>query len=133
MVLYLILALVAIGLICMVIILVKLLSKEEATAVSAKDFDRLEGRVSDENRKARQELADNIYTIRKELSDNADRLRSVVEEKLSTMSEKFQEGFEKNTVRMVEAQKERFAEMDKRQESCGFKDVQDVFADVRYL
>ena len=117
MVLYLILALVAIGLICMVIILLKLLSKEEAAAVSAKDFDRLEGRVSDENRKARQELADNIYTIRKELSDNADRLRSVVEEKLSTMSEKFQEGFEKNTVRMVEAQKERFAEMDKRQES----------------
>ena len=117
MVLYLLLALVAIGLVCMVIIMVKVFSKEETTAVSAKDFDRLEGRVSDENRKARQELADNIYTIRKELSDNADRLRSVVEEKLSTMSEKFQEGFEKNTVRMVEAQKERFAEMDKRQES----------------
>ena len=117
MVLYLIMALVAIGLVCMVIIMLKVFSKEETTAVSAKDFDRLEGRVSDENRKARQELADNIYTIRKELSDNADRLRSVVEEKLSTMSEKFQEGFEKNTVRMVEAQKERFAEMDKRQES----------------
>ena len=40
---------------------------------------------------------------------------SVVEEKLTTMSEKFQEGFEKNTEKMVEAQKERFAEMDKRQ------------------
>ena len=128
MVLYLILALVAIGLVCMVIIMVKVFSKEETTAVAAKDFDRLEGRVSDENRKARQELSDNIGKIRKEMSDNVgqmrteftgtvDRLRSVVEEKLTTMSEKFQEGFEKNTVRMVEAQKERFAEMDKRQES----------------
>ncbi len=128
MVLYLILALVAIGLVCMVIIMVKVFSKEETTAVSAMDFDRLEGRVSDENRKARQELSDNIGKIRKEMSDNVgqmrteftgtvDRLRSVVEEKLTTMSEKFQEGFEKNTARMVEAQKERFAEMDKRQES----------------
>ena len=63
MVLYLILALVAIGLVCMVIIMVKVFSKEETTAVSAKDFDRLEGRVSDENRKARQELSDKIEIL----------------------------------------------------------------------
>jgi len=61
MVLYLILALVAIGLVCMVIIMVKVFSKEETTAVSAMDFDRLEGRVSDENRKARQELSDHRH------------------------------------------------------------------------
>ena len=94
--------------------------------VSSKDFDRLEGKISEENRSARQELSDNIDKIRKELSENVghmraeftgtvDRLRSIVEEKLTTMSEKFQEGFEKNTEKMVEAQKERFAEMDKRQ------------------
>lgn len=45
-----------------------------------------------------------------------DAMRSIVESKLTTMSEKFQEGFEKNTEKMVEAQKERFAAMDKRQE-----------------
>ena len=45
----------------MVIIMVKVFSKEETTAVSAMDFDRLEGRVSDENRKARQELSDHRH------------------------------------------------------------------------
>lgn len=124
---YIILALVAVCTICTVIVMVKVFSRQETTSdVSSKDFDRLEGKISEENRSARQELSDNIDKIRKELSENVghmraeftgtvDRLRSIVEEKLTTMSEKFQEGFEKNTEKMVEAQKERFAEMDKRQ------------------
>ncbi len=126
---YIILALVAVCTICTVIVMVKIFSRQETTSdVSSKDFDRLEGKISEENRSARQELSDNIDKIRKELSENVgnmrteftgtvDRLRSIVEEKLTTMSEKFQEGFEKNTEKMVEAQKERFAAMDKRQES----------------
>lgn len=118
MVLYVILSLLAICLICIIIIMIKLFSKkEETTGISADDFDRLERKILDENRKSRQELSENIRDIRQELTDNAERLRSVVEEKLSKMSENFQEGFDKNTEKMVNAQKERFAEMDKRQES----------------
>lgn len=124
---YIILAFVAVCTVCTVIVMVKVFSRQETTSdVSSKDFDRLESKISEENRNARQELSDNIDKIRKELSENVghmrteftgtvDRLRSIVEEKLTTMSEKFQEGFEKNTEKMVEAQKERFAEMDKRQ------------------
>ena len=199
---YIVLALTAICAICTVIVMVKVFSRQGTTSdVSTKDFDRLEGKISEENRQSRKELADNIDKIRKELTDNVgkmreeitatvgqlrseftenvgqlrketsdtaknqreetqkvfsgfqtafndnvaklntfqkegfekmekrqselvdttvtklDLLRTAMEEKLAAMSDKFQQNFERNTEKMVEAQKERFSEMDKRQES----------------
>ena len=59
--LYIILALVAVCTICTVIVMVKVFSRQETTSdVSSKDFDRLEGEISEENRSAWQELSDII-------------------------------------------------------------------------
>ncbi len=126
---YIILSLAIFCTICIIILMFKVFSiKQNMPDISSKDFFRLEKEVSDENRNARKELSDNIDKVRKELSGNVsqmrtefsgtvDRLRSTVEDKLSTMSEKFQDGFDKNTEKMMEAQRERFADMDRRQES----------------
>ena len=58
---YIILALVAVCIVCTVIVMVKVFSRQEITSdVFSKDFDRLEGKISKENRSARQELSDII-------------------------------------------------------------------------
>lgn len=126
---YIILALTIVCAICIIILIAEVISiKQHMPDISSKDFYRLEKEVADENRNARKELSDNIDKVRKELSGNVsqmraefsgtvDRLRSAVEDKLSTMSEKFQDGFDKNTEKIMEAQRERFADMDRRQES----------------
>ena len=58
---YTIFALVAVCTICTVIVMVKVFSRQETTSdVSSKDFDRLEGEISEENRSAWQELSDII-------------------------------------------------------------------------
>lgn len=126
---YIILALTIVCAICIIILIAEVISiKQHMPDISSKDFYRLEKEVSDENRNARKELSDNINKVRMELSGNVsqmraefsgtvERLRSAVEDKLSTMSEKFQDGFDKNTEKMMEAQRERFADMDRRQES----------------
>ncbi len=126
---YMILALTIVCAICIIILIAEVISiKQHMPDISSKDFYRLEKEVADENRNARKELSDNINKVRMELSGNVsqmraefsgtvDRLRSAVEDKLSTMSEKFQDGFDKNTEKMMEAQRERFADMDRRQES----------------
>ena len=57
--------------------MVKVFSSQETTSdVSSKDFDRLEGKILEENRSARQELSDNIDKIRKELSENVGLMRT---------------------------------------------------------
>lgn len=126
---YIILALTIVCAISIIILIAEVISiKQHMPDISSKDFYRLEKEVSDENRNARKELSDNINKVRMELSGNVsqmraefsgtvERLRSAVEDKLSTMSEKFQDGFDKNTEKMMEAQRERFADMDRRQES----------------
>ena len=155
---YILLALSSFCAVCLVVVAVKLFSKKDTLSERlASHFDRLEGKISEENRLARRETAESARNQREEVRQSFDRffesfdnntgksvetqrsgfekmekrqselirttetkldtLRTVVEEKLSVMSDRFQEGFEKNTAKMVEAQKERFAEMDKRQES----------------
>jgi DNA recombination protein RmuC len=68
--------------------MVKVFSRQEATSdVSSKDFDRLEGKISDENRNARQELSENIDKIRKELSDNVGQMRTETLDNMGKMRE----------------------------------------------
>ena len=54
---------------------------------SLKDFDRLESKISVENRNSRQELADNIDKIRKELSENMGRMRTETLDNMGKMRE----------------------------------------------
>lgn len=83
---YIILALVAVCTVCTVIVMVKVFSRQETTSdVSSKDFDRLEGKISEENRNARQELSDNIDKIRKELSDNVGKTREELSDNMGKM------------------------------------------------
>ena len=83
---YIILALVAICTVCTIIVMVKVFSRQETTSdVSSKDFDRLEGKISEENRNARQELSDNIDKIRKELSDNVGKTREELSDNMGKM------------------------------------------------
>lgn len=83
---YIILALVAVCTICTVIVMVKVFSRQETTSdVSSKDFDRLESKISEENRNARQELSDNIDKIRKELSDNVGKTREELSDNMGKM------------------------------------------------
>ncbi len=85
---YIILALVAVCTICTVIVMVKVFSRQETTSdVSSKDFDRLEGKISEENRSARQELSDNIDKIRKELSENVGHMRTETVDNMGKMRE----------------------------------------------
>ena len=83
---YIILALIVICTICTIILMVKVFSRQETTSdVSSKDFDRLEGKISEENRNARQELSDNIDKIRKELSDNVGKTREELSDNMGKM------------------------------------------------
>lgn len=83
---YIILALTVICTICTIILMVKVFSRQETTSdVSSKDFDRLESKISEENRNARQELSDNIDKIRKELSDNVGKTREEVSDNMGKM------------------------------------------------
>jgi len=83
---YIILALVAVCTVCTVIVMVKVFSRQETTSdVSSKDFDRLESKISEENRNARQELSDNIDKIRKELSDNVGKTREELSDNMGKM------------------------------------------------
>ena len=67
---YTILALVAICTICTVIVMVKVFSGQETTSdVSSKDFNRLAGKISEENRSAWQELSENVGLMRTETVD----------------------------------------------------------------
>ncbi len=67
---YIILALVAVCTICTVIVMVKVFSRQETTSdVSSKDFDRLEGKILEENRSAWQELSENVGLMRTETVD----------------------------------------------------------------
>lgn len=85
---YIILALVAVCTVCTVIVMVKVFSRQETTSdVSSKDFDRLEGKISEENRNARQELSDNIDKIRKELSENVGQMRTETVDNMGKMRE----------------------------------------------
>ena len=85
---YIILALVAVCTICTVIVMVKVFSRQETTSdVSSKDFDRLEGKISEENQNARQELSDNIDKIRKELSENVGQMRTETVDNMGKMRE----------------------------------------------
>ena len=85
---YIVLALTAISVICTIIVMIKVFSKQETTSdVSSKDFDRLEGKISEENRNARQELSDNIDKIRKELSDNVGQMRTETLNNMGKMRE----------------------------------------------
>jgi len=85
---YIILALVAVCTVCTVIVMVKVFSRQETTSdVSSKDFDRLEGKISEENRSARQELSDNIDKIRKELSENVGHMRTETVDNMGKMRE----------------------------------------------
>ncbi len=85
---YIILALVAVCTVCTVIVMVKVFSRQENTSdVSSKDFDRLEGKISEENRSARQELSDNIDKIRKELSENVGHMRTETVDNMGKMRE----------------------------------------------
>lgn len=85
---YIVLALTAISLICTIIVMIKVFSKQKNTSdVSSKDFDRLEGKISEENRSARQELSDNIDKIRKELSENVGQMRSETLDNMGKMRE----------------------------------------------
>ena len=85
---YIILALVVICTICVIVLMVKVLSKKESTLdFSLKDFDRLESKISVENRNSRQELADNIDKIRKELSENMGRMRTETLDNMGKMRE----------------------------------------------
>jgi len=108
------------------------------------EFDRLESKVTEENRNARieltsridkirTELADNVVTLRGELSNNIIGLRKESNDSAKTQRDElkqslqtFQEAFDKNVEKlqssqrngfteMVNAQKERFNELDKRQ------------------
>lgn len=83
---YIILALIVICTICTIILMVKVFSRQETTSdVSSKDFDRLENKISEENRNARQELSDNIDKIRKELSDNVGKTREELSDNMGKM------------------------------------------------
>ena len=85
---YIVLALTAISVICTIIVMIKVFSKQKTTSdVSSKDFDRLEGKISEENRSARQELSDNFDKIRKELSDNVGQMRSETLDNMGKMRE----------------------------------------------
>ena len=85
---YIILALAAVCTVCTVIVMVKVFSGQEITSdVSSKDFDRLEGKISEENRSARQELSDNIDKIRKELSENVGHMRTETVDNMGKMRE----------------------------------------------
>lgn len=85
---YIVLALTAISVICTIIVMIKVFSKQKNTSdVSSKDFDRLEGKISEENRSARQELSDNIDKIRKELSENVGQMRSETLDNMGKMRE----------------------------------------------
>lgn len=71
---YIILALVAVCTICTVIVMVKVFSRQETTSdVSSKDFDRVEGKISEENRSAWQELSDIIDKLLQGLSHQTPR------------------------------------------------------------
>ena len=83
---YIILALIVICTICIIILMVKVFSKHETTSdVSSKDFDRLESKIAEENRNARQELSDNNDRIRKELSDNVGKTREELSDNMGKM------------------------------------------------
>jgi len=83
---YIILALIVICTICTIILMVKVFTRQETTSdVSSKDFDRLESKISEENRNARQELSDNIDKIRKELSDNVGKTREELSDNMGKM------------------------------------------------
>ena len=91
--------------------------------VSTKDLDRLENRLTEENRNERQELTGNLDKIRKELSESAAQQRQEANESAKSHREElsksllqFQEVFDKDVERLGEILKERFEGLDKRQE-----------------
>ena len=145
MILYIISALIVICTICIIIVMVKVFSKKDIMSdISSKDFDRLESKISDENRNARQELSDNIDKIRKELSDNVgqmrveisgtvDKLRTEFSDNVSQLRKEssetarsqreetqkaftaFQKAFDEDVTKLNTFQKEGFDDMEKRQ------------------
>lgn len=83
---YIILALIVICTICTIVVMVKVFSKQSSTSdVSSKDFDRLENRITSENRNARQELSDNMGKMREEISGAVSQLRSEFSENVSQL------------------------------------------------
>lgn len=149
MILYVISALIVICTICVIIVMVKVFSKKDIMSdISSKDFDRLESKISDENRNARQELSDNIDKIRRELSDNVgqmrveisgtvDKLRTEFSDNVSQLRKEssdtarsqreetqkaftaFQKAFDEDVTKLNTFQKEGFDDMGKHNKTFG--------------
>lgn len=149
MILYVISALIVICTICVIIVMVKVFSKKDIMSdISSKDFDRLESKISDENRNARQELSDNIDKIRRELSDNVgqmrveisgtvDKLRTEFSDNVSQLRKEssdtarsqreetqkaftaFQKAFDEDVTKLNTFQKEGFDDMGKNNKAFG--------------
>lgn len=125
----------AVSLIGVIILIVRIGTLKSAMPdVSTKDLDRLENRLTEDNRNERQELTGNLDKIRKDLDDNADKLRAQLSETAAQQRQEsndsakshreelaksllqFQDAFDKDVERLGEILKERFEGLDKRQE-----------------
>ncbi len=107
---YIVLALTAVCTVCTVIVMVKVFSRQgTASDVSTKDFDRLEGKISEENRQARMELSDNIDKIRNQLSDNVSKMREEISGTVDKLRSEFTENvsqLRKETTETAKSQRE---------------------------
>lgn len=106
-----------------IVVLIRLSAfKSPAIDISTKDFDRLESKLAEATKNTRQELSENVGQLRRELSDTLSSFRQENNEsaknqrdEMAQAMQRFQDTFDSNTHKAVEAQKDRFAELDKRQ------------------
>lgn len=121
-IIYTTLALSLVNLLCIFVALIRLFNlKPSSSDISSQNFDRLESILAEANKSTRQELTENAAQLRKELSDNMTSFRNETSkgaqeqrEEFSKTMQRFQENFDRNTEMSVAAQKERFAELDRR-------------------
>jgi len=122
---YIILALIVVCTICTIILMVKVFSRQEATSdVSSKDFDRLESKISEENRNARQELSDNMGKMRDELSGNVGKMREEISGTVNKLRSEFTDNVSQLRKESSETSKSQREETQK-----VFTDFQTAFGD----
>lgn len=108
--------------VCILIVAVRLGKIKSSSTDVTKDFDRLESRLSEANKGTRQELANNVSRLRLELSNSLASFRQETNEiakgqrdELAKSLKSFQDAFNYNVEQMNKAQKDGFAEMERRQ------------------
>lgn len=122
------LALCAVCFIGVIILIVRITAlKSSMPDISTNDFNRLEDRLTQDNRTERQELTGNIDKIRQELGDNGDKLRTQLLDTAAQQRKEFNESAKShreelsNSLRLFqesfsEILKERFDGLDMRQD-----------------